>query len=114
MSARRTGRVAPERAPRGTGRGRLKGRYWVALWLLGFLGVALMVQWRQSTALSTVRELSRLQRTRGALEVSRSAHLGEIHRSRSRSVLVPLVQQKLGLRLPEDAEITILQDPRTR
>ncbi len=84
------------------------------LWLGVFLGCALIIVWRQQNALATSRELQQLQKTRGALEVSRSAVIGEIHKARSREVLVPLAQQKLGLRLPQDSEITILQDPRPR
>lgn len=102
------------RGKRGVRGGTVKGRHWVILWLGSFLAVALIVIWRQSEALATSRELQQLQKTRGALEVSRSAVFGEIHRARSRGVLVPLAQQRLGLRLPQDSEITILQDPRPR
>jgi cell division protein FtsL len=84
------------------------------IWLGAFLVCALTIVWRQSNAFSTSRELQQLQKTRGALEVSKSALIGEIHRAQSRAVLVPLAQQKLGLRLPQDSEITILQDPRPR
>ena len=44
----------------------------------------------------------------------KAAAAGEIHRVRSRGVLVPLAERRLGLRLPQDTEITILQDPRSR
>ena len=90
----------------------VKGRHWVIFWLACFLGVALTVIWRQSAALETSRELQQLRRTRGALDVSKSATVGEINRAKSRGVLVPLAQQKLGLRLPQDSEIIILQDHR--
>ena len=107
-------RPAPAAAPAPRSGGRLRGRHWVALWLLAFLLMALTVVRRQSAALEASRELQQLRRTRGALEVSRSALVGEIYRAKSRAVLVPLAQQKLGLRLPQDSEITILQDPRPR
>ncbi|MFI5208777.1 MAG: hypothetical protein ACHQU8_09120 [Gemmatimonadales bacterium] len=110
---RRLSKAPPPPAP-SAGKGRLKGRHWVALWLLFFLLVALTVVRRQSAALEATRELQQLRRTRGALEVSRSGLVGDIDRARSRAVLVPLVQDKLGLRLPQDSEITILQDPRPR
>ena len=93
---------------------RLKGRHWVAIWLGGFLVVALVVVWRQSAALRTAQELQALQKTRGALEVSKSSTTLEVHRARSRAVLVPLAERTLGLRLPQDSEITILQEPRPR
>jgi biotin operon repressor len=94
--------------------GGLRGRHWVALWLAAFLAAALLVVWRQSAALAAARELQALQKARGALEVSRSAVITDIHRARSRGVLVPLAERQLGLRLPQDSEITILQDPRPR
>ena len=92
----------------------VKGRHWVMLWLGLFLGVALTIVWRQSAALETSRELQELRKTRGALEVTKSGVIGDIHRDASRSVLVPLAERRLGLRLPQDSEITILQDPRPR
>ena len=90
----------------------LKGRHWVALALAGFLGVALTVVWRQSAALQTSRDLQAVRKTRGTLEVQKSTAIGDISRARSRAVLVPLAEQKLGLRLPQDSEITILKDLR--
>jgi preprotein translocase subunit YajC len=114
MRAKRRPSTVTPPAPRSGGRARLKGRHWVALWLLAFLLMALAVIRRQSAALEATRELQQLRRTRGALEVSRSGLVGEIDRARSRAVLVPLAEQKLGLRLPQDSEITILQDPGPR
>jgi cell division protein FtsL len=90
----------------------LKGRHWVAVGLAAFLSVALIVVWRQSEARRTFRELEALRRTRGTLEVQRTTARGEISRASSRAVLVPLAEQKLGLRLPQDSEITILKDLR--
>ncbi len=105
---------APARPPASGGKTRFKGRHWVALGLLVFLLSALAVIRRQSAALEATRELQQLHRTRSALEVSKSGLVGDIDRAKSRAVLVPLAQQKLGLRLPQDSEITILQDPRPR
>ncbi len=92
----------------------LKGRHWVAIWLAGVLAAAAAVVWRQTAALAAGRDLRRLEVTRGALEVARATAAGEIHRAKSRGVLVPLADRRLGLRLPQDSEIVILQDPRTR
>jgi hypothetical protein len=94
--------------------GRLRGRHWLALWLGAFLITALLVVWRQSAALAAARELQSLEKARGALEASRSMLLGDLHRSRSRAVVVPLAERRLGLRLPQDSEITILQDTSLR
>ncbi len=99
---------------RGAARPALKGRHWLALALAAFLLVALIVVRRQGAALETARELQALQRTRAAMEGSRSNLVGEVQRARSRAVLVPLAERRLGLRLPQDSEITILQDPNPR
>lgn len=92
----------------------MKGRHWIVIWLAAFLAVALMVVRRQSAALAVARELETLRTTRGALEVTQASLMSDINRARSRAVLVPLAQRRLGLRLPQDSEITILQDPRPR
>lgn len=111
MSRKRGGGRAAGAGARGGAKGRVRGRIWVILGLASFLTVALAIVWRQSAALATSRELQQLQKTRGALEVSKSGAIAEIHRARSRGVLVPLAERRLGLRLPQDSEITILQDP---
>lgn len=114
MSPRRSRASSAGDRPAGRPHGRLKGRHWVALWLAAFLLVALAVVRRQSAALVTAQDVQALRRTRGALEVSRSALVGGVQRAQSRAVLVPLAEQRLGLRLPQDSEITILQNPRPR
>ncbi len=100
---------APRTAPRAPP-SRVRGRHWVALVLAGFLVVSLIVVRRQSAAVAAARQLADLERERGALEVQRAALLGAIQHGRSRSVMVP-VGRRLGLRLPDDSEITILQEP---
>jgi len=92
----------------------LRGRHWVAVWLVAFLLTALLIVRRQSAALETARRLQDLRTTRAALEVTRASLAADIARSRSRAVLVPLAQRRLGLRLPHDSEITILQNPGPR
>ena len=91
---------------------RLKGRHWIAIVLGAFLLVTLIVIWRQTAALAAARHLQALQKARAALEVQRSALRGQVQRAGSRAVLVPLAERRLGLRLPQDSEITILKDLR--
>jgi hypothetical protein len=93
---------------------KLRGRHWVAIWLASFLVMAAWVVWRQTEALATVRQLKALQSVRGALEAAAADDVGAIRHARSRAVLVPLARSRLGLRLPLDSEIIILQDPRAR
>jgi len=92
----------------------LRGRHWVALWLAGFLVTAVLVVWRQSRALALARQLRTLQTTEAALEASRASTLAGIRRARSRAVLVPLAESRLGLRVAQDSDIIILQDPGAR
>ena len=93
---------------------KLRGRHWVALGLAGFLAMGAAIVWRQTETLATVRQLRTLEAARGALEATKADAIGEIRHARSRAVLVPLAQSRLGLRLPQDTEIIILQDPRAR
>jgi cell division protein FtsB len=93
---------------------KLKGRHWVAIWLAGFLVMAAAVVWRQTEALATVRQLRTLEAARGALEATRADAVAAIRHAQSRAVLVPLARAQLGLSLPQDTEIVILQVPRAR
>jgi hypothetical protein len=93
--------------------GRLRGRHWTAIVLAAFLAVTLVVIRRQTAALEEARRLEALRTTRTALEVQRSALGARIQRAGSRAVLVPLAERRLGLRLPQDSEIIILQGPDT-
>ena len=92
----------------------LRGRHWFALWLAAFLAVAWVVVSRQSAYRGAADELRSLEVARGALQVTKATALGEILKARSRGVLVPLAERRLSLRLPQDSEIIILQDPRHR
>jgi hypothetical protein len=76
--------------------------------------VAFLVVDRQSRAREEALALRDLEARRGALEVQRAGLMAELHRARSRAVLVPLARDRLGLRLPQDSEIVILQEPRLR
>lgn len=87
----------------------MKGRHWIMVWLAAFLLVALLVVRRQTQALALARELETLRTARAALEVSQASLMADVDRSRSRAVLVPLAERRLGLRLPQDSEITILR-----
>jgi hypothetical protein len=93
---------------------KLRGRHWMGLWLAGFLVAAALVVHRQVVARAAALELRELEAVRGALEVAKSDAAGDLHQARSRGVLVPLARSRLGLRLPQDSEIIILQEPRLR
>jgi hypothetical protein len=93
---------------------KLRGRHWVAIWLSAFLVMAAWVTWRQTEALATARQLRALQTVRGGLEAAGADDLRAIRHARSRAVLVPLARSRLGLRLSQDSDIIILEDPRAR
>lgn len=82
---------------------RLKGRHWLAVWLLVFLGAAAMIVIRQRGAILTATRLGELRERRQALEASRAELVRAISRATSRDVLVPRME-RIGLHLPSDTE----------
>jgi hypothetical protein len=89
----------------------LRGRHWIAIWLAAFLATAGSVAWRQTVAFRAAGELRRLQSLHGVLETSRASVAAAVRRARSKDVLAPLVEGRLGLRPAADTEIVILQRP---
>lgn len=82
---------------------RLRGRHWLFLWLMLFLGTALAVATRQSKGLHTARRLGVLQEKRTELEGRRTELLRQIGQATSREVLVPRME-RAGLHLPSESE----------
>jgi len=89
----------------------VKGRHWVALWLLAFLSVAWIVVARQTAALRMARELTVTRAQRAALDGRRADLERRIRTATSRAVLAPRAQQGLHLRQPADTEIILLRTP---
>jgi hypothetical protein len=90
---------------------RLKGRHWVLLWLLIFLGGALIVVARQTAAFRTARRLHDLREERSTLEARRGDLERRIRVASSRQVLVPAVKRSLGLHEPADSEFVLFVVP---
>jgi hypothetical protein len=90
---------------------RIKGRHWVLLWLLIFLGGALAVVSRQTAAFGTARRLRDLREERGLLEARRADLERRIRVASSREVLVPLARRSLGLHEPVDSEFVLFALP---
>jgi hypothetical protein len=90
----------------------LRGRYWVAGWLLAFLAAAGLVVARSTSGLRLARALGEARVTRAALEGRRADLEQRARVARSRRALVPLAQQR-GLRLPSDSEIILFPVPPT-
>jgi hypothetical protein len=92
---------------------RLKGRHWVLLWLLIFLGGALVVVARQTAAFRTARRLHDLREERSSLEARRADLERRIRLASSRQVLVPIAERALGLHEPADSEFVLFTIPAT-
>jgi len=90
---------------------RLRGRHWVLLWLLVFLGGALIVVGRQTAAFKTARRLRDLREIRGSLEARRAELERRIRVASSREVLVPMARKGLGLHEPADSEFVLFAVP---
>jgi hypothetical protein len=90
---------------------KVRGRVWMALWLLVFLGAAVVVVARQRAALRAAAELHRLTETRLALEAERAEYQRRIREASSQRVLALRVGARLGLRMPSDSEYLNFQLP---
>jgi cell division protein FtsL len=67
-----------------------------------------LVMWRQSRALETLRALDEVRAERSLAEAQRSALVREIQQLESRSRVVAVAADRLGMRVPSAGEIVIL------
>lgn len=92
-----------------------RGRAWIALVLVSFVLIAAGVIWRRTAGVEQARELRSLQERRAQLEAQRSQLEGDIRRISSRSSLLPIVERRLGMHVPNDTQVVILpRAPRAR
>lgn len=91
----------------------VRGRFWVAVWLLALLGALWVVIARSTAGYRLARELDETRQRRAQLEGRRAELLRRIGTAQSRAVLVPRAEAQLGLRLPADSEIVLLPVPAT-
>ena len=89
---------------------KLKGRGWVAVWLVSFLGVLTWVVARQTASHVAATELRDAQEQRSSLEAQRAELLRRVREAGSRAALVPRAES-LGLHLPADSEMIIVHVP---
>lgn len=89
----------------------LKGRHWIAVWLVAFLAATWLVYGRQTAAIRAARELADIRARRANLEGHRAELERRIRAAQSRALLVPRAQARLGLHLPSDSEIILLPVP---
>lgn len=89
---------------------KLRGRHWIAVWLVLLLGALWAVIARQTASLNAARALTDLRDQRASLEGRRAELELRVRNAQSRAVLVPRAR-KMGLRLPADTEIILLPAP---
>lgn len=92
---------------------RVRGRFWVGVWLMFFLSVLVVVVTRQTSSHVAAAELRESEEQRSVLEAERMRLLRRIQEGRSRARLVPRAES-LGLRAVEDSQIVQLEVPRER
>jgi hypothetical protein len=88
----------------------LKGRHWVAIWLVVALAALWMVAARQASAYRAATALREARAERARLEGRKADLERRVRAASGRAVLVPRAQQHLGLRLPADSEIVLLPE----
>lgn len=101
MSARR-GRLRPP------GSGRLPGVLGVAGWLALLLVSLSVVTWRQTRGVEMEQALRETETERGIAEAERVASARRVEELRSRSRIVRVARERLGMHLPEDHEIVFV------
>ncbi len=87
---------------------RLKGRIWIAFWLVFALVVFAWVVSRDTTGYMTASELRELRNEHSVLQAEKADLMRRIREAESRAVLIQRAES-MGLRLPADSEIVILQ-----
>jgi hypothetical protein len=88
----------------------VRGRHWIAFWLVALLAALWMVIARQTAALNAARALTDLRAERATLEGRRADLDRRVRPAQSRAVLLPRAQHQ-GLRLPADTEIILIPAP---
>jgi len=89
----------------------VKGFLRVGGWLVLLLGSLLLVTWRQTRGVALERALHDLAATRAVAEAEAVRLTRRIEELRSRSRVLRVARDRLGMRLPEAAEIVFLPAP---
>jgi hypothetical protein len=88
-----------------------RARSRIAVGLLAFLVVATGIIARRSSGVSRARALHALDQRRASLESERSRLVNEIRAASSLGRLLPVVSQRLGMRVPNDSQLVRLRRP---
>ena len=80
----------------------------VALAVAALLASLSLVAWRQSRALETLAELDRVRREKTLASVEVEELRARIHHLESRSRMVPVARERLGMKMPDASQIVYL------
>ena len=89
----------------------VRGRFYVAVWLLAVLAVLWIVTARSTSGHHLAGKLDDTRRARAELEARKAVAVRRLGAAQSRATLVPRARDELGLRLPADSEIVLLPVP---
>jgi len=81
----------------------------VALVLVALVLLASLVIWRRSVGIAGAQQMRELGQTRLQLEGDRARLARDIRAASSREKLVPIAEQRLGMRVPSDGQMIILE-----
>jgi len=100
---------------RGGARARRQGRgcFTVGFGLVLFVCVASLAVWRRSVGIGHAREIRALDARRVQLEGERAAVQSIIREAASRARIGTVAEQRLGMRVPADTQVIIVQRPGT-
>jgi cell division protein FtsL len=88
---------------------RHEGTLRIALAFAALLGSLSMVVWRQSRALSMLRELDALRSERAVMESDRSRLTERIQHLESRARIMEVAGERWGMRVPGAGEVWVLK-----
>ena len=87
------------------------GRGLVAIGLGAFLLLATGVIARRSYGIAQARRMTALDRERAQLETRRAQLERDIREASGRVALMPVAEQRLGMRIPSDSQVIYLAVP---
>ena len=102
-----------KKTPRGERRAP-RGRAIVAVALLAFVMMAAAVVWRRSYGIARTRELQLLESRRRQLVAERASLQSAVRQAASRGRIGETAEQRLGMRVPSDTQVVILNRPDAR
>ena len=87
----------------------MRGRTLIALLLTAFVLVALFIVWRRTVGISQSKQLTTLEARRVELEGERARLESEIRDASTRQRLGVIAETRLGMHVPSDDQVVILQ-----